>query len=236
MKERTFFYQPGRMKGVLGQVRALFLDGALIRFVDSPHGVPALELLHTRRRLLHNADYVTLFPTDLKEQQRWLFALRTVCSLYDALYTNLLPPLPPLMHFERLLQSLQSCDRFNRPEASEWLNLLLARAFVHVSESNGLHQQILDYLAHKFSEKLEERQLQDTLTALHIAALHLGTHAPHVGAFAGEEPRGLGGGGGHDLVRRAVRVDDRWCPSTWPIAMEMHIWACSACCGCRSVT
>eukprot|EP01128_Nolandella_sp_AFSM9_P011999 TRINITY_DN887_c0_g1_i1.p1 TRINITY_DN887_c0_g1~~TRINITY_DN887_c0_g1_i1.p1 ORF type:complete len:828 (-),score=183.20 TRINITY_DN887_c0_g1_i1:157-2604(-) len=194
LKGHTLFYQSVRGNS---KVKAVLVEGAFIRFTDdresrTPHS--AFELVHPARPLMHKGEYMYFQSLDKKSLQRWYFALiASGCTPYEHLYNELALSAEQkvVRSFNSLVQDYAADNVYGQVEHGWFANMLLARMFIHLSDSASLKRKLYQKLSAKLAQKIDEKNLASKLGDITIVDLQLGTRAPVVSNFRVHKPTGM---------------------------------------------
>jgi hypothetical protein len=156
-----------------GELKQIVLTGAQIRRLEEVEmkGVRyAIEVLHPERKIVYKIDYLYLIAESEMDLERWYFALLTCCVPHNG-YVDV--ELNKLLH-----------DRFKymwrSQETANWLSALWARMHLNMRVSQSLREKMINKVALRLSEKIEEKGYEQYIGNLQITDLDFGSKPPTI--------------------------------------------------------
>lgn len=176
---------PPLKEGTTAEYKQILLTGAQIRRVEEVEmrGMKfAIEVLHPERKIVYKIDYLYLIAETETDLERWYFALLTCCVPHNG-YIDV--ELNKLLH-----------DRFKymwrSQETANWLSALWARFHLNVRVSTALREKMINKVALRLSEKIEEKGYQNYIGNLQITDLDFGSRPPTIESAMIQPPDSTG--------------------------------------------
>lgn len=155
------------------EAKQIQLKGAQIRRLEEVEmkGMRyAIEVLHPERKIIYKIDYLYLIADSELDLERWYFALLTCCVPHNG-YVDV--ELNKLLH-----------DRFKymwrSQETANWLSALWARMHLNMRGSQSIRQKMINKVALRLSEKIEEKGYEQYIGNLQITDLDFGSKPPTI--------------------------------------------------------
>lgn len=175
----------GKDASANGEWKQMVVKGAQIRRMEETEmkGMRfAIEVLHPERKIVYKIDYLYLIAETELDLERWYFALLTCCVPHNG-YIDV--ELNKLLH-----------DRFKymwrSQETANWLSAMWARFHLNVRVSTALREKMLNKLALRLSEKIEEKGYEQYIGNLQITDLDFGSRPPTIESVMMQPPDSTG--------------------------------------------
>jgi len=175
----------GKDASMNGEMKQIVLRGAQIRRIEEAEikGMRfAIEVLHPERKIVYKIDYLYLIADNELDLERWYFALLTCCVPHNG-YVDV--ELNKLLH-----------DRFKymwrSQETANWLSAIWARFHLNIRVSTTLRQKMINKLALRLSEKIEEKGYEQYIGNLQINDLDYGSKPPTIESVMIQPPDSSG--------------------------------------------
>lgn len=167
------------------EFKQIQLAGAQIRRVEEVEmkGTKfAIEVLHPERKIIYKIDYLYLIAESELDLERWYFALLTCCVPHNG-YIDV--ELNKMLH-----------DRFKymwrSQETANWLSALWARFHLNMRVSQALREKLINKVALRLSEKIEEKGYEQYVGNLQITDLDFGSRPPTIESAMIQPPDSTG--------------------------------------------
>lgn len=167
------------------EFKQIQLAGAQIRRIEESEmkGMKfAIEVLHPERKIIYKIDYLYLIAETELDLERWYFALLTCCVPHNG-YIDI--ELNKLLH-ERFKYMWRS------QETANWLSALWARFHLNVRVSQALREKLINKVALRLSEKIEEKGYEQYIGNLQITDLDFGSKPPTIESAMIQPPDSTG--------------------------------------------
>jgi hypothetical protein len=168
-----------------GEIKQIIMSGAQIRRLEEIEmkGMKfAIEVIHPERKIIYKIDYLYLITETELDLERWYFALLTCCVPHNG-YVD--------VEVNKLLH-----DRFKymwrSQETANWLSALWARFHLNVRVSTSLREKMINKVALRLSEKIEEKGYEQYIGNLQITDLDFGSKPPTIESAMIQPPDSTG--------------------------------------------
>lgn len=176
---------PGNKDPAQTEFKQIQLGGAQIRRVEEAEmkGTRfAIEVLHPERKIIYKIDYLYLITENELDLERWYFALLTCCVPHNG-YIDI--ELNKVLH-ERFKYMWRS------HETANWISALWARFHLNIRVSQALREKLINKIALRFSEKIEEKGYEQYIANLQITDLDFGSRPPTIESAMLQPPDSTG--------------------------------------------
>lgn len=176
---------PGNKDPTQTEFKQIQLGGAQIRRVEEAEmkGTKfAIEVLHPERKIIYKIDYLYLITENELDLERWYFALLTCCVPHNG-YIDI--ELNRVLH-ERFKYMWRS------HETANWISALWARFHLNIRVSQALREKLINKIALRLSEKIEEKGYEQYIANLQITDLDFGSRPPTIESAMLQPPDSTG--------------------------------------------